>query len=57
MLCDEDRNIFKKTENLTLFYFAYFHSIVSYGIIFLRNSLDTQTWYNTKKIITTMAGA
>jgi hypothetical protein len=46
-----------KTESLKLVYFAYFHSIMSYGIIFWGNSTDSKkVFYIQKKIIRIMAG-
>jgi hypothetical protein len=46
-----------KTEALKLVYFAYFHSIVSYGIIFWGNSTDSkEVFYIQKKFIRIMAG-
>jgi hypothetical protein len=46
-----------KTETLKLVYFAYFHSIMSYGIIFWRNSTDSKkVFYIQKKIIRIMTG-
>jgi hypothetical protein len=45
-----------KTETLKLVYFAYYHSIRSYGIIFGGNSTDRKkVFYTEKKIITIMA--
>jgi hypothetical protein len=45
------RNItsLKKTETLKLVYFAYFHSIMSYGIIFWGNSTDSKKVFYIKK--------
>jgi hypothetical protein len=46
-----------KTETLKLVYFAYFHSIMSYGIIFWGNSTDNKkVFYIQKKIIRIMTG-
>jgi hypothetical protein len=46
-----------KTETLKLVYFAYFHSIMSYGIIFWGNSTDSKkVFYIQKKIFRIMAG-
>jgi hypothetical protein len=46
-----------KTETLKLVYFAYFHSIMSYGIIFWGNSTDSKkVFYIQKRIIRIMAG-
>jgi hypothetical protein len=46
-----------KTETLELVYFDYFHSIMSYGIIFCGNSTDSKTvFYMQKKIIRILAG-
>jgi hypothetical protein len=46
-----------KTETLKLVYFAYFHSIVSYGIIFWGNSTDSKkVFYIQNKFIIIMAG-
>jgi hypothetical protein len=46
-----------KTETLKLVYFAYFHSIMSYGIIFWGNSTDSKKlFYIQKKIIRITAG-
>jgi hypothetical protein len=46
-----------KTENLKLVYFAYFHSIMSYGIIFWGNSTDCKKVFCIQeKIIRIMAG-
>jgi hypothetical protein len=46
-----------KTETLKVVYFAYFHSIMSYGIIFWGNSTDSKkVFYIQKKIIRIMAG-
>jgi hypothetical protein len=43
---------------LKLVYFAYFHSIISYGIIFWGNSTDSKkVFYIKKRIIRIMAGA
>jgi hypothetical protein len=47
-----------KTETLKLVYFAYFHAIMSYGIIFWGNSTDSKkVFYIQKRIIRIMAGA
>jgi hypothetical protein len=47
-----------KTETLKLVYFAYFHSIMSYGIIFWHNSTDSKkVFYIQKRIIRIMTGA
>jgi hypothetical protein len=47
-----------KTETLKLDYFAYFHFIMSYGIIFWGNSMDSKkVFYIQKKILRIMAGA
>jgi hypothetical protein len=47
-----------KIETLKLGYFAYFHSIMSYGIIFWGNSTDSKkVIYIQKRIIRIMAGA
>jgi hypothetical protein len=47
-----------KTETLKLVYFAYFHSIMSYGIIFWGNSTDSKkVFYIQKRNIRIMAGA
>jgi hypothetical protein len=57
--CFAMRNItsLMKTETLKLVYFAYFHSITSYGIIFWENSTDgKKVFHIQKKIITVMAG-
>jgi hypothetical protein len=41
-----------KTETLKLVYFAYFHSFMSYGILFWGNSTDSKkVFYIQKKII------
>jgi hypothetical protein len=46
-----------KTETLKLVYFAYFHSIMSYGIIFWEKlTKSKKVFYIQKKIIRTMAG-
>jgi hypothetical protein len=46
-----------KTETLKLVYFAYFHAIMPYGIIFRGNSTDSKkVFYIQKKIIRIMAG-
>jgi hypothetical protein len=46
-----------KTETLKLVYFAYFHSIMSYRIIFWGSSTDSKkVFYIQKKIIRIMAG-
>jgi hypothetical protein len=46
-----------KTETLKLVYFAYFHSIMSYGFIYWGNSTDSKkVFYIQKKIIRIMAG-
>jgi hypothetical protein len=46
-----------KTETLKLVYFAYFHSIMPYGVIFWRNLTDSKkVFYIQKKIIRIMAG-
>jgi hypothetical protein len=46
-----------KTETLKLVYVAYFHSIMSYGIIFWGHSTDIKkVFYIQKKIIRKMAG-
>jgi hypothetical protein len=46
-----------KTETLKLVYFTYFHSIMSYGIIFWENSTDSKkVFYIRKKSIRIMAG-
>jgi hypothetical protein len=45
-----------KLETLKLFYFVYFHSIMSYGIIFWGNSTGSKkVFYIQKKIIRIMA--
>jgi hypothetical protein len=47
-----------KIETLKLVYFAYFHSIMSYGIIFWGNSTDRKkVFYIQKRIIRIMSGA
>jgi hypothetical protein len=47
-----------KTETLKLVYFAYFHSIMSYGIIWGGNSTDSKKgFYIQKRIIRIMAAA
>jgi len=38
-----------KLETLKLIYFAYFHSIMSYGIIFGGNSMDNRKVFYTKR--------
>jgi hypothetical protein len=46
-----------KTETVKLANFAYFHSIMSYGITFWGNSTDNnKVFYTQKKIIRIMAG-
>jgi hypothetical protein len=46
-----------KIDTLKLVYFAYFHSILSYGVIFWENSSDGKRVFNTQnKIIRLMAG-
>jgi hypothetical protein len=46
-----------KSETLKLVYFAYFHSITSYWVIFWKNSTDSKkVFYLQKKIIRIMAG-
>jgi hypothetical protein len=46
-----------KTETLKLVYFAYFHSIMSYVIIFWGNSTDSKkVFYIQQKIIRIMEG-
>jgi hypothetical protein len=46
-----------KIGSLKLVYFAYFHSMMSYGVIFWGNSSDSTRVFNTqKKIIRIMAG-
>jgi hypothetical protein len=47
-----------KTETLKLVYFAYFHSIMSYGIIFWANSTESKkVFYIQNRIIRIIAGA
>jgi hypothetical protein len=58
-VCFAMRNItsLTKTETLKLVYFAYFHSIMPYGIIFWGNSTDSiEVFYIQKKIIRIMVG-
>jgi hypothetical protein len=44
-------------DTLKLVYFAYFHSVVSYGLIVWGNSTDSnKVFYIQKKIIRIMAG-
>jgi hypothetical protein len=44
-------------DTLKLVYFAYFHSVLSYGLIFWGNSTDSnKVFYIQKKIIRIMAG-
>jgi hypothetical protein len=38
-----------KTETLKLDYFAYFHSIMSYGITFWDNSTDSKKYFTSKR--------
>jgi hypothetical protein len=46
-----------KTETLKLVYFAFFHSLISHGIIFWGNSTDSKKlFYIQKKIIIIMTG-
>jgi hypothetical protein len=46
-----------KTDTLKLVYFAYFHSIMSYGVIFWENSTNSKRVFNIQnKIIRIMAG-
>jgi hypothetical protein len=57
--CFAMRNItsLMKSETLKLAYLAYFHSIMSYGIIFWGNSTDNKkVFYIQKKIIRILAG-
>jgi hypothetical protein len=42
MPCYEDNYITHETETLALVHFAYFHSIMLYGIIFAENSTDSK---------------
>jgi hypothetical protein len=46
-----------KIDTLKLVYFAYFHSIISYGVIVWGNSADSKIVFNIqKKIIRIMTG-
>jgi hypothetical protein len=40
-----------KVDTLKLVYFPYFHSIISYGIIFWENSTDSKIIFNTQNKI------